>query len=68
MKLVNSPGTISAASWEVIAEALRIGNSAVVVEGEEDLLVLVAVSVAPFLSLVVYGQPNVGIVLVRVSA
>ena len=67
-KLVNSQGTISASSWDVIAEALKIGNSAVVVEGEEDLLVLVAVSVAPLRSLVVYGQPNEGIVLVRVSA
>ena len=68
LKLVNSQGTIAASSWDVIAQALKIGNSAVVVEGEEDLLVLVAVSVAPLRSLVVYGQPNVGIVLVRVSA
>jgi uncharacterized protein (UPF0218 family) len=67
-KLINPQGTIAGASWEVIAQALRIGNSAVIVEGEEDLLVLVAVSVAPFRSLVVYGQPSVGIVLVRVSA
>ena len=67
LNLANSQGTIAAASWETVAQALKIGNSAIVVDGEEDLLVLVVVSVAPLGSLVVYGQPNVGIVLVRVS-
>ena len=66
-KLVNSRGTIASESWDVISRALEIGNSAVVVEGEEDLLALVAVSIAPIRSFVVYGQPNVGVVLVRVS-
>ena len=67
-KLINSQGTIAAESWNVISGALNAGDSAVVVEGEEDLLVLVAASIAPIRSLVVYGQPNVGIVLIRVSA
>ncbi len=67
-RLLNSQGTIAANSWNVISRALSTGDSAVVVEGEEDLLVLVAASIAPIRSFVVYGQPNVGIVLVRVSA
>ena len=67
-KLVNSQGTIAPESWDVISRALEIGDSAVVVEGEEDLLVIVAVSIAPIRSFVVYGQPNVGIVLLRVTA
>jgi len=67
-KLVNSQGTIASKSWDVISRAVNLGDSAVVVKGEEDLLVLVAVFVAPIHSLVVYGQPEKGVVLVRVSA
>jgi hypothetical protein len=67
VSLINPQGTIAANSWDVIARAIELEDSAIVVEGEEDLLVLVAVSVAPIRSLVVYGQPNVGIVLVRAS-
>jgi len=39
----------------------------IVVDGEEDLLVIVAVLYAPEGSLVVYGQPGEGIVVVRVT-
>ena len=39
-----------------------------VVDGEEDLLVLVAVAFAPLGGLVVYGQPGEGLVVVRVTA
>ena len=67
-RLVNPPGTIASESWNVISRAIRIGDSAVIVEGEEDLLVLVAASIAPIGSFIVYGQPHEGIVLVRVSA
>ena len=66
-RLANAQGSISSASWDIIHEAIGIGNSVVVVEGEEDLLTLVAITESPLGSLVVYGQPNVGIVLVRVS-
>jgi uncharacterized protein (UPF0218 family) len=65
--LINPQGTIAANSWDIISRALESEDCAVVVEGEEDLLVLVAVSVAPIRSLVIYGQPNAGIVLVRTS-
>jgi uncharacterized protein (UPF0218 family) len=38
------------------------------VDGEEDLLTLIAVLNAPEKSLVVYGQPYEGIVVVKVTA
>ena len=68
LNLFNAQGSIDSASWDVIDQAIKIGNSVVIVEGEEDLLALVAISVAPEGSLVVYGQPNEGIVLVTVTS
>ena len=52
-----------------LAVERAIGGKAdlVVIDGEEDLLAIVAVITAPLGSLVVYGQPNQGVVLVRVS-
>ena len=67
-KLINPPGRIAAESWNIVSRALNAGDSAIVVDGEEDLLVLVAALTAPIRSLIVYGQPKVGIVLVRVSS
>ncbi|MGA8903786.1 MAG: DUF359 domain-containing protein [Candidatus Bathyarchaeia archaeon] len=64
----NSAGTIESGAWKVIEEAVRRGNSIVNVDGEEDLLALPAVLSSPEKSIVVYGQPGEGIVLVRVSA
>lgn len=63
----NSPGTIEPGAWQVVEEAVRRGNSVVTVEGEEDLLTLAAVLSSPERSMIVYGQPDEGIVLVRVS-
>ncbi len=64
----NVAGTITSQAWQIVEEAVRKGDSIVNVEGEEDLLTLVAVFSSPEGSLVVYGQPDEGIVLVRVSA
>ncbi len=64
----NAAGTITSQAWQILEEAVRQGDSIVDVEGEEDLLTLVAVLSSPERSLVVYGQPDEGIVLVRVSA
>lgn len=64
----NPHGYISKESWSVIDQAIKSGNSAVVVDGEEDLLALVATYVAPIGSLIVYGQPKMGIVLVTVTS
>ncbi|MFQ5999373.1 MAG: GTP-dependent dephospho-CoA kinase family protein [Candidatus Bathyarchaeia archaeon] len=64
----NPPGTLTEEAWAVIRKALR-GNqrTKVLVDGEEDLLTLVAVLCAPENSLVVYGQPREGIVVVKVT-
>jgi uncharacterized protein (UPF0218 family) len=67
-RTINEPGTIDLLAWQAVAEAIEKGDSVVLVEGEEDLLTLVAIMVAPNGSIVVYGQPGMGIVLVRVSA
>lgn len=63
----NAAGTIEAGAWRIIDEAIRKGSSVVLVDGEEDLLTIPAILSSPDRSIVVYGQPNVGIVLVRVS-
>lgn len=63
----NRAGTIESRAWQAIDQAIRKSNSVVLVDGEEDLLTLPAILSSPDKSLVVYGQPRVGIVLVRVS-
>ena len=67
LRLKNAPGTIDADAWDVIRSAIQKRKSMVMVEGEEDLLTLVAVVLAPLGSLVAYGQPDRGIVIVVVS-
>ena len=67
LHLKNAPGTIDANAWEIIRSAIQKRKSLVIVEGEEDLLTLVAVALAPVGSLVAYGQPGRGIVIIVVS-
>jgi len=62
----NPPGTISRQSHEVVKKAVRINGSAkIVVTGEEDLLTLLAILYSPNGSLIIYGQPKVGLVIVE---
>lgn len=68
LRLVNPAGTITEESWRAIGEAIRSeGPVKVLVEGEEDLLTIVAVLLAPEGSIVVYGQPGEGAVVIRVD-
>lgn len=68
LHLKNPSGTLTDQAWPTIQEALRqMQRTKVVVDGEEDLLTLVAVLCAPEKSLVVYGQPHEGIVVVKVT-
>ena len=68
LNIKNPPGTLTDEAWAVIEDALKHGQTTrVLVDGEEDLLTLVAVLCAPEKSLVVYGQPQVGIVAVKVT-
>ena len=64
----NPPGTITDEAWTAIRRALeQKGRTKVVIDGEEDLLTVAAVLSAPEDSLVVYGQPLEGIVVVKVT-
>jgi uncharacterized protein (UPF0218 family) len=64
----NPQGTITREAIEAIKAALEAGvHTHIVVEGEEDLLTLIAVLYAPQNSFVIYGQPYLGIVVVKAS-
>ena len=72
MKVVhvkNPQGTITEEAIAAIREALESDEPVhIIVDGEEDLLTLIAVLYAPEKSLVVYGQPYEGIVVVEVTS
>ena len=64
----NPPGTITDEAWAAIKRAIeQKGRTKVIVDGEEDLLTVVTVLSAPEHALVVYGQPHMGIVVVKVT-
>jgi hypothetical protein len=65
----NPQGTITEEAIAAIRTALESDRHVqIIVDGEEDLLTLIAVLYAPENSLVVYGQPYKGIVAVRVTS
>jgi uncharacterized protein (UPF0218 family) len=64
-RVENPPGTISINSQKVLQDAITLNKRiGVVVEGEEDLLVLPLMAMMPTGSVIVYGQPREGMVLV----
>jgi GTP-dependent dephospho-CoA kinase len=64
----NPQGTITQEAINAIQEALQSKKQVnIVVDGEEDLLTLIVALNAPLNSLVIYGQPNKGIVVVKVT-
>jgi GTP-dependent dephospho-CoA kinase len=67
-QVVNPPGTITQESWRTIKNALRENEATIIVEGEEDLLAVPAVLEAPLRTLIVYGQPSEGIVVVEATS
>ena len=67
----NPAGTITENLWETIEEAISLTlkdseNRIIVVKGEEDLAVLPCLLIAPEDAIVLYGQPNEGLVFVNV--
>jgi len=64
----NPAGTIEMAAWAALSEAMKKQDSMLIVKGEEDLLTLPVIALAPRHALVVYGQPCEGMVAVRVDA
>jgi len=67
IKTRNLAGMIEAQARGAVEQAVLGGGDLIEVDGEEDLLAIIAVQTSPLGSLVVYGQPGEGIVLVRVS-
>lgn len=53
--------------FTIMPTPYRMNKTIVFVKGEEDLLVLPCVKYAPVGSVIVYGQPDVGIVLIEVN-
>lgn len=67
-RLNNPAGVISTDAWKILREAISLNRQAVVyVEGEEDLLTLPVVALAPENTAVIYGQPMEGLVIVEVT-
>ncbi|MGQ9514044.1 MAG: GTP-dependent dephospho-CoA kinase family protein [Thermoproteota archaeon] len=67
-ELRNPAGFISSKAWEIISQSFSIrGGVLIDVDGEEDLLALVAVLEAPLGSIVFYGQPGEGLVAIPVT-
>ncbi|MHA2187273.1 MAG: DUF359 domain-containing protein [Candidatus Thorarchaeota archaeon] len=66
--IFNPAATIYPEAWSAIDTAINDGvKSLVIVEGEEDLMGFPAVLLAPIGSVMLYGQPDVGIVWVPVT-
>ena len=67
--VANPQGTITEEAEAAIEDALKGDQQVnIVVDGEEDLLTLVAIAHASENSYVIYGQPDEGIVVVKVTA
>ena len=68
VRVKNPPGTITQEAISAVQEAMqKKRQTQIVVDGEEDLLTLIAVMYAPENSMVVYGQPHKGMVIVKVT-
>lgn len=72
VKLTNNPGTITSNAAERIHEFIQKSlkdkkSYALQINGEEDLLTVPAILLSPINSIVLYGQRDVGAVLVRVT-
>jgi uncharacterized protein (UPF0218 family) len=68
VRVRNDAGTISDESQEVIHDSVTLKSRvALVVEGEEDLLVLPLLAEMPLGSVIAYGQPREGLVVVTVT-
>ncbi|HET7148893.1 MAG TPA: DUF359 domain-containing protein [Candidatus Nitrosopolaris sp.] len=70
-KCSNPAGTISKGAVQVLRDAIKASSTnpvRVIVEGEEDLLALPIFLLLPYGSIVLYGQPFKGIVIVEIDS
>jgi uncharacterized protein (UPF0218 family) len=63
----NPPGMITKDLWDKVHESMDKQGSLIIVDGEEDLAVLPCILEADWDSIVLYGQPDEGIVMVKVT-
>ncbi len=69
IKVKNPQGTITQEAIDAIKDAITKNRHVhIVVDGEEDLLTLIAVMYAPENAFVVYGQPYIGIVVAKATS
>jgi len=67
-KVKNPAGTLTDEAWRTMAEVMESDKvTKIIVDGEEDLITLLAVHEAPVNSIVLYGQPGKGVVVVKVT-
>lgn len=64
----NPAGCITDELMAALQQAFKARRAKVFVDGEEDLAALPAVFLAPIRSIVLYGQPNEGVVAIEVTA
>ena len=68
MIVKNNPGEISSESFNLVKNIFKEKPPIrLVVDGEEDLLVLPVCLFAPENSVVMYGQPNEGLVIAEIT-
>ncbi len=60
LRCANPAGTIQKEAWETIERAIK-NNQNILIEGEEDLLALPAIILAPVNSVVIRGIPDIGV-------
>jgi len=66
-KIKNPPGTITREAQETIKKTLKLEHSKILVEGEEDLLVIPAIKYASNNTIIMYGQPDEGVIYIEVN-
>jgi len=68
LNIKNPAGLINLKSFDIIEDALKSNKKTLLlVDGEEDLLTIPAVILAPKNSIILYGQPNEGMVVIKVK-
>ncbi|MBS3782545.1 MAG: DUF359 domain-containing protein [Candidatus Thermoplasmatota archaeon] len=68
IRIENPPTLIKKEAWQALGEAMERDEKVMVfVDGEEDMLSLVAIALCPLGGIVVYGIPGEGMVINKVS-
>jgi len=63
----NPAGMLTEHAFEIVRQAINFKHSKIFVDGEEDLFVIPCVKFSPLNTLLFYGQPGEGIVMVEVN-